>query len=631
MDRVATARAEEMLRLLASAAAAARLYPPNSDIPREALDRFVGFANTATAALGQLRYTVEPHWFRDGDTAMGAGASAVMTLAEALHSMQAGQLVVAPDITRDEAAEFIRVVNLEPLSVRQSGGLRAALGAAGVSRLAVIEVTLRASEGQGLLGVDLTAAPLDEIAACTAAAAERWADEASGGQATDEMSQALGQLEDATRALAMQRVAQALMRLDERTRERVLSAALVPDTAGNRMSGCLAVIARMNPASLARLIALTADRMGADPAHLLPGMDLPPEVLEQVMRLISPSPRSEADCGVPAQVDAAAITADLGGDDDRPEIERQVALAAPQHATGRALVTTVRVSRTHATEETVAAIGHALPGATRDGALVEVREALRRLDELREVPALTEASDRARATLADQALLRELCRAPLTDADAAVAGEILAAAGPAGAQALLESFTTTDEYRRSLMRPALRSMSDQILNVASRLLRGESADLASAVLKTLPHLGDRRAVPVIAAALENVDATVRESALGALAGSGSAEAVQVLAKSLSHWDPGTRRHAARELGRIRATDALPALLRVLDEIQLFERNYELKKEVIRSVEAIGSPRAIPVLKRVASVGWPYGRKHKELRFLARNAISRLSEAEEERS
>ncbi|TLM76276.1 MAG: HEAT repeat domain-containing protein [Actinobacteria bacterium] len=627
MERESLARPEEMLRLLASAADAARLYPPASELPRQAVARFVTFANATTSASGPVRFTIDPHGFRLGEREIAGGVSHVVSLAEALHRLQSGQLIVAPDLTDEETATFLATCAQDPQEVRSAGGLRAALGAAGVARIAVIEVSLRASSEEGLLGVDLAAAPLDEIAEETAAAADRWARAAASGQAVDEMAASLESLEEATRDIAMQRVAQALLRLDEPTRERVLAASLAPAPGGERMKGMLGVVARMNPAALARLLALTAARVNAAPERVAMALDLPPEALKMVMELLKPSPRSEADCGVPPDVDTSHMAADIAETDDRSDLDRQIAISAPALASGKRLVADVRLSHKSPDLDTVTAIGHALPGAARDGALVEVREALRRLDELREDPVLTEAVDRARATLADPVMLRDLCRAPLTDADAAVAGEILSAAGPAGAQALLEVYLHTDEFRRSLMRPVLRGMSDQVLSVAGRMLRTADTQTAAAVLGTLSHLGDRRVLPVIATALENVDVNVRAAALRALADTRLDEAVTALEKALGHWDPASRRHAARELGRICAESAVPALSRVLDRIQLFERNYELKKEVIASLEAIGSAKALPALRRIAKAGWPFGRKRKELRFLARNAMARLEDRE----
>ncbi len=145
--------------------------------------------------------------------------------------------------------------------------------ASGVSHLAVIEVSLRASDETGLLGVDLMAAPLDDIAAEVVAAAERW--QKSEGPGHDEMAEAIGRLEVATRELAVQRVAEALMRLDETSRMKVLAFSLKADGNGARMEGMLAIVASMKPAALARLLMLVAAQAPTDPRRVAAALPLP--------------------------------------------------------------------------------------------------------------------------------------------------------------------------------------------------------------------------------------------------------------------------------------------------------------------------------------------------------------------
>jgi HEAT repeat protein len=94
-------------------------------------------------------------------------------------------------------------------------------------------------------------------------------------------------------------------------------------------------------------------------------------------------------------------------------------------------------------------------------------------------------------------------------------------------------------------------------------------------------------------------------------------------KALAHWDPETRRIAAREIGRTGNTGALPALLKIMAEVSLFERNYELKKEVLKSLESLHSPQAVPVLRRLARRGFVIGKKNRELRYLAQRVLESL--------
>lgn len=623
METESFPRVEEALRLLAAAVGAARLYPPTSTLPREAVQRFTHRANQIAAA-GPLRYSIDPDGFRVSGTPIAAGQSQVSALAEMLYTMQVGQLLIVPGITETETQSFVFVLNADPASVRAAGGIRAALGTAGVAHIAVIEVSLRASEESGLMGVDLLNAPLDEIAAELAPAAERHAKAANSGPAEDEMSEAIGRLEQATREIAMERVASAMMRLDEQTRMRVLGLSLKADTDGRRMEGMLSIVARMKPASLARLLKLVATQADIDPRRIASALTLPPEATSLLAMMLNPRPSLDPDFGMPPDAQAKEIAKVIAEDTDTSEIDRQVAVAAPSLSAGRALATATALSRARVDEETVGAIGDVLPQAARDGAFTTVREALRRLDEIATQPSMTAAVASARATLANPDVLFDVCRAPLSDADAAIAGEILHAAGPAGAEALMSAYVRLPESRRSLLRPVMRGMSESILGVARQQIRVAEGPVAVAILQTLPLLGDRRAIPVISDALDHLDEQVRFAAAAALANTPDAEAEAALIRALNHREPETQRQVVREISRARIARAVPALSRALEDINVFQRTYETRKEIIGALEAIGTPEAEKGLRKFAQRTVTMGRKTRELRSRAIRVADELA-------
>jgi hypothetical protein len=612
-------RAEEALRLLASAAGTARLYPATSPLPAEAVSRFTARANEL-ASSGPLRIVVDPHGFRIGDTEIAVGNSQTLTLAESLHALQVGQLIIAPGLTEPETAAFVAVANTEPAGVRGLGGTRSALMAAGVSHLAVIEVSLRASDETGLLGVDLMTAPLDDIAAEVVAAAERW--QKSEGPGHDEMAEAIGRLEVATRELAVQRVADALMRLDETSRMKVLAFSLKADGNGARMEGMLAIVANMKPAALARLLMLVAAQAPTDPRRVAAALPLPSDKARLIEQLLAPS-RSPEDEGDSAVI-AAGMARDMAVEEDTADLERQVAIAAPRLAAGRALTTAVAISRTHPEPDAARAIGECLAEAARGGAFPAVREAMRRLDELGQQHSMGDAVSAARASLSDPAVLADICTSVVDDADAAIAGEILSAAGPAGAEALLSAYIRADEAHRSLLRPALRTMGDSVIGVARTKLRTDDPVAAIAVLRTLAVLGDRRAVPVLSQGLTNLNESVRFAAITALADTTAPEAATALIKALGHPEPETQRFAVREIGRVKAAPAVHQLTRALEDLNPV-RSHETKKEIIHALEQIGTPEAQRALRRTADRKLVMGRKSRELRSQARAALANIDQ------
>lgn len=624
MEAESYPRAEEALRLLAAAVGAARLYPPASAIPREASERFATRVNELTA-FGPLRYTVDSHSISIGGTEIASGQSQVIALAESLHSLQVGQLLVAPGVSQAEVDAFVSIANSDTGHVRGEGGPRALLGTMGVRHIAVIEVTLRASEESGLAGLDLTTAPLDDIGAEVEAAVERRARAASEGVTGDEMADAIGSLEDATREIAMERVAAALFRLDETTRMRVLALSLKADANGSRMDGMLEVIARMKPAALARLLTLTAAQAQTDPQRIASALPLPPELAKALAVLLRPSPDVSPDFGVADTEQASMLAEELLVPEDPTDIQRQLAVASPSLSAGRALSTATAVSRNRPDPETVRAMADVLPQAARDGAFSTVREALRRLDEMAAEPGLADTVQVARSSLSDPRVLRDVCRAAQTDADAAIAGEILQAAGPAGAEALLDCYIRIPEPQRSLLRPVLRGSSEGVLGVARSRLRTADPSTSIQIVRALALLGDRRAVAVIAETLDaNLDESVRFAAATALANMSIPEAVGALIRALGHREVETQRHVVRELGRKRAASAVGPLARAFDDVNVLAKSYEMRKEIIGALAMIGTPEAAKALRRFATRPG-IGRKSRELKRLASEAVRTLSE------
>ncbi|PKQ37666.1 MAG: hypothetical protein CVT59_06375 [Actinobacteria bacterium HGW-Actinobacteria-1] len=584
-----SARAEQLLRLLSVAANAVRLYPVSSPIRDEAIERFTETSHTLTSS-GPMQLRVDRERFLLGDLSVGAGQTQIAALAEALHALQVGQLIIAPGVTPAESAAFLEVLGADAKAVRASGGARAALLDAGVSNIALVEVSLRASTEEGLLGLDLTAAPLEEIGQEVAAAAAAWAAEAAAGEADDVLARAIGAYEAAARDLAARRVADALLRLDEETRVQILTSALVLDAGGKPMQGLLDAIAKMPTASLARLLKLAAASSGREPDSLMGAIELPPEIQRELAALLRPAPQSESDRGVPAAPDVPGIVAEVAESDDSDQlhIEALMRASTPAEAASRALATTLEVARHNPGAEAVQAISEAVKVALSTGATADLGNAFSMLGELAFDPALAAAVGTTRSAIAEYVL------------DAYVAG--------------------SEEARSRLARSASR-LSEAVGPAAARMLRTGEPAQAAAVVRLLVSLKDKRLTPVISQALDHIDSGVRASAISALADVPGPESVTMLQKALAHWDPETRRVAAREIGRAGVIGAAPALLRILEEVNLFERNYELKKEVLKSLDSLKTPEAIPLLRRLAQRRFVVGKKNRELRYLAQKTLA----------
>jgi HEAT repeat protein len=130
-------------------------------------------------------------------------------------------------------------------------------------------------------------------------------------------------------------------------------------------------------------------------------------------------------------------------------------------------------------------------------------------------------------------------------------------------------------------------------------------------------------VAAIGRALDHLDPVVRACAVATLCEIDEPEAKKAVIRAMDHWDPATRRVAAAELGRHRIDEAVEPLVKVLWKREMFERNYELRKQCIESLVEIGSPRSLPGLRRMAAWRFVIDRRGRELRFLACQAVAEL--------
>jgi hypothetical protein len=625
MSGQAEIRAEEIVRALAVAAAAVRLYPPTSEIPAQTVDRVISVSEAVTtAARSPVRFAIEPKGFKLGDQLFGEGQAQVVGLAEALYAHQIGQLIVAPGVTAEETSAFLRCVGSDPSAVREEGGLRHVMVTAGVAHIAVVELTLRASNEEGLAGLDLTSAPLEVVGPAVLRSAADWARSAASGQGRDELAEVIGGLESAARELAMERVAQALLQLDEQTRGAVLAASVRQDASGQAMEGMLAVIANMRPAQLARLLMLAAGRTGADPSSIMSRLTLPPEAMRALQLLLRTSPRSETESGVPVSIDAEVLAGDAAeSDEDEEALEAAKRTLSVDAAAVRALVTTSHILERSPTPESVDAIGEALPGAIAAGAFGPARSALALLEGLADRPDLDTSIVRARHALTNPDVLARGATA-FTDAVAARdAAAVFAAAGSAGSDAVLDAWLKVGEAGRDPLEQVARAMPEQIVAGAGRRIRGGDPVAVREIVALLGRLGDRRAVSSLSQALDHESPEVRSAAIAAMAAIDTEESWAAVVSSLTHPHGDTARQALAAIRTAGRRRAAPAMIAVLQLHSSGTRNHELKREIIEDMRTMGADEALPALRKIAGRAFAFGRKARELRDAARRAVAEL--------
>lgn len=620
----AQTHAEEILRLLASAANAVRLYPESSPLRETAVEHFTE-ASAALTSQGPLRFGIDRNRFIIEDTPVGEGSPQIAALAEALHTLQVDQLIIAPGLTADEVKAFLQILSMEARAVRASGGARDALVGAGIRNLTIVEVNLRASAETGIMGIDLTAAPIDEIAAKLPELAHNWLTTLKEGSGTDDLAAAMDQPDAVARDLAAERISEAMLRLDESTRVSIVTAAMQADPSGKRMDGMLQVISRMTPSALARLLKLVAPRFGQEPSELAGKIEIPPEVARELQALLTPPAQTDEQRGVPADPRIEEMAQDMAEahEQDSERIEQLVSAARKTSPAGRALTTTVDITRMRPNDESFKALGEAIPPAIRASAFREIEEAIALLHDFASDSKLAPAITQIRSRLADPDVLADVCRVLVDSPEEEGAIAIILAAGHVGAEVLMATYVNTTEAGRVALQPVVVRLSESIGPVASRIVQTGDPQAAEAVIRLLLSLQDKRVLSTVAQALEHSDATVRSLAVTVIAELPGSESTQLLSKALSHWDPETHRLAAREIGRLGIRDAVPALLKTLESMGAYEGNHELKKEILKSLEILRPAQAVPVLNRMANRRFVIGKQRRELRSLARRVLASI--------
>lgn len=591
LDNERIAAAENALRALASAAAAVRLYPPSSPMREDAVLRATD-AVRAIVADDPVRLVVDRERFLLDGAPVGAGRQATAALAESLHALQVGQLIFAPGVTATEVAALLDLLAHDAREIRMSGGARSTLVAAGAQNIAVVEVSLRASDESGLAGVDLVAAPLPDIARLLPGSCEQWRRSARSHDAVDEVARTLDGVEPAMRDLALSRIAQSLLLLDEDARIRLLQDALTRTPSGQPMEGMLSALAKMPPAALARLLRLAAEQRGVRPELLLQEIPLPPKVLREVKALVQPIPESDPLRGVPEQVDTRTLAAEAETDEsDQISVEALLRAATPAAAAERALDACIDVFQQHADPESLKALTDAVGRALRTGAHRRLEEAA--------------------------ALVAQAAAAPDIAAEASAAARDLA-------REVLDAAARAEAGQREPIVRAARRLAEHVVAAASTDLAADDEHRALTAAEVLLAMGDKRVVGVAARGLQHAAAAVRLGTLRALADSTAPEAATAVASAVQRGDDEVRLAAVHEISRTRIVDAMPALLRVLAEDAPLRRNHGLKLEILNCIERMRYTPARDAVARIAGRR-PLRRRTRELVQRAREVLTVLEQ------
>ncbi|HSK46479.1 MAG TPA: HEAT repeat domain-containing protein, partial [Coriobacteriia bacterium] len=132
-------------------------------------------------------------------------------------------------------------------------------------------------------------------------------------------------------------------------------------------------------------------------------------------------------------------------------------------------------------------------------------------------------------------------------------------------------------------------------------------------------------LPLMERALRHQEPRVRREAVRTVAGIGGLSGARVLARALQDEDAQTVQLAARSLGETGAVEAVDALAQVAQGDGEGNRDTGPRVEAIEALGRIGSPKALPALKSVASRRSLWGgARTRGLRTAAESAIVQIT-------
>lgn len=144
-------------------------------------------------------------------------------------------------------------------------------------------------------------------------------------------------------------------------------------------------------------------------------------------------------------------------------------------------------------------------------------------------------------------------------------------------------------------------------------------------------LGDIRSPkipPHLHPLLQHGDPRVQRETVRALTRIGGQQAISILTAAAQSSDPDLCRQALLSLGALRATSAVPVLLKMLEKSGWSQRIMDTKKDAIRALGEIRSSEALPQLLAIATRKRLFRRRlNEELRIAALQALGEIGEAD----
>lgn len=149
-DDQARRELDGVVRGLASASKALRLYPPTSPIPREAVEAAAASLQSYLASEPVLSLTVGREGLLHRGEPVAPGSPGAVGMAEDLRAHGVAEIDLTPGCSADDLIGFLAVMMRDPGETQAAGGVAAMLVSAGVEAVRAVDVRLTVLEEEAL-------------------------------------------------------------------------------------------------------------------------------------------------------------------------------------------------------------------------------------------------------------------------------------------------------------------------------------------------------------------------------------------------------------------------------------------------------------------------------------------------
>lgn len=639
---------EAVVRGIASAGKALKLYPTTSPIPKQSVDTATAALETFLGGHPVLSLTVAREGFGWCGEQLGAGMVGVSDLADALRDHGVAEIDFMPGCTAADLMAFIDVITKDPDEVRAQGGFATLLAAAGVDHVRAADVQLTVADAASVMNrvdadefLEELASDPEKLTGWMAAASS--GDPNAFGEGLAELAESVG--EDGMPRL-LDSMASAFMKQAPESRDVLLGLALDEGSLRRLTAG---MFGRLGDEQIATSL---ADGMFGENmlslSNAITGLPLESRVeavKARVQAMLKGTGHTDKEIGfLDHMVEVRQSTTPEAPLVDADQLYRKVALAsampAEEVARLRDETTGSRANVNRAGVATMLALldqqrdfemycrgldglAAMVPKLIDSGELDVAHTVLSELTvrEARAVQPWPELTGRLRAAIATAvspdamaALLRAVTADPAT---LPAAREIARVAGDAAGPAIIEEALA---HKGEGLKAAEEILGRRVIDLlGAQLAHAQWFQLAPVVAR-LAAESDPRAQAAIEAAAKRPDEQSRREVATGLAQSDSPGSLAILARMTADPSAEVAIVAVRSMSRMSTPGGAALLAARLEDLDIDNKDYLLGREIIGALARMSDPGADEVLKRLAGRKALIKRGHfAEIQDLARQA------------